>query len=275
MCEAEKQAQAGHGAGKVARCSCCGATKAIPFILLWSSTTQHPSSKRAAGSAPMHRVGCTLQIIPWRKAEKGQLTPHRGAVGCCNVTQELQGSSEQSVVGRWQRHILGHRIPAAPFCVGQHRVHVVRTKCSFFLKNKIHMSFLVRKAPPPQQAPLPCFHLLLTGYEDPSQQLTEHKHSHNFCPEPPSRFAQRPWVVSWGRQAGEKQVPKVRGESSHRPSRSCNNISHVNQSCWWLGASMCILSPAHPLPGLPSALGMASPRSPQHHQPRPSSETPS
>lgn len=97
-CKAEKQAQARHRAGKVAHRSCCGTTKAIPFILLWSSTMQKPSSKRAAGSAPMHGAGCTLQIIPWRKAEKGQLTPHRGAVGCCNVTQELQGSLEQPVV---------------------------------------------------------------------------------------------------------------------------------------------------------------------------------
>lgn len=68
-----------------------------PFISLWSSTTQNTSSEGAAGSAPTHGAGCTLKIIPWRKAEKGQLTPHRGAVGCCNVTQELQGSSEQLV----------------------------------------------------------------------------------------------------------------------------------------------------------------------------------
>ena len=89
MYKAEKQAQAGHGARKVAHCSCCGATKAIPFILLWSSTMQNPSSKRAAGSAPMHGAGCTLQIIPLIKAEKGLFMPHRGAVGCCNINQEL------------------------------------------------------------------------------------------------------------------------------------------------------------------------------------------
>lgn len=67
MYEAEQQAQAGHGNGNVAHCSCCGATKAIPFILLWSSTMKNPSSKRAAGCTPMYGAGCTLQIIPWIK----------------------------------------------------------------------------------------------------------------------------------------------------------------------------------------------------------------
>ena len=101
----------------------------------------------------------------------------------------------------------------------------------------IYMFFLVRKTPPPQQPSLPCFHLFLTGYKDPSQQLTRHKHSHNFCPEPPPLFALSPWVASFSRQPGEKQVPKAGGESSHGHSQSHNNRSCGNESCCrWLGA---------------------------------------
>lgn len=54
LCEAEKQAQAGHGARREAQCSCCGETETIPFIFLCVLRMQDMSSKKAADSAPMH-----------------------------------------------------------------------------------------------------------------------------------------------------------------------------------------------------------------------------
>lgn len=43
--------------------------------------------------------------------------PHRGAVGYCNITQELQGSLQQ-LVFQGQKCILWHCLPAALLCVG-------------------------------------------------------------------------------------------------------------------------------------------------------------